>query len=134
MATKDEGEALIGRTDALMKKHRARPKPKATDAPVQNLDVPVLTEVVDAHPPAPAPLTVDEVVARLQHDILLNLQPDIESLLEERLAQTLSDLLDQVRAGMEAELKLAVRAMVRDAVFAAIDRELLRAPAPKPRS
>jgi hypothetical protein len=50
------------------------------------------------------------------------------------LAQTLTDLLDQVRAGMEAELKLAVRAMVRDAVFAAIDRELLRAPAPKPRS
>jgi hypothetical protein len=134
MATKDEGEALIGRTDALMKKHRARPKPKSAEAPVQNLDVPVLTEVVDAHPPAPPPLTVDEVVARLQHDILVNLQPDIESLLEERLSQTLTNLLDQVRAGMEAELKLAVRAMVRDAVFAAIDRELLRTPPPKPRS
>lgn len=132
MATKDEGEALIGRTDALMKKHRARPKSKTAEAPVQNLDIPVLTEVVDAHPPPQ--LTVDEVVARLQHDILVNLQPDIESLLDERLAKTLINLLDQVRHGMEAELKIAVRAMVREAVFAAIDRELLRMPAPKPRS
>jgi hypothetical protein len=129
MAT-DEGEALIGRTDALLKKHRTRPKPKTTGAPVENLDIPVLTEVVDTVP-AEAPTSVDELAQRLHQDVLKSLQPQIESLLDARLAQTLADLLEQVLHGMEAELKISLRAMVRDAVAAAIDREVLRLSAAK---
>ncbi len=123
---KDEGEALIGRTDALLKKHRARPQPKVAGTTVQNLDIPVLTEVVDAAPPAVAAPDTDELAQRVQKNVLCNLQPQIESLLDARLAQKVAELLEQVRHGMEAELKVALRAMVRDAVAAAIDREILR--------
>jgi hypothetical protein len=128
---KDEGEALIGRTDALLKKHRVRPKPKSTGAPVENLDIPVLTEVVETAPAETAPPDIDELAQRLHQEVLQSLQPQIESLLDARLAQTLADLLEQVRHGMEAELKISLRAMVRDAVAAAIDREMLRITADK---
>jgi hypothetical protein len=123
---KDESDALIGRTDALLKKHRPRPSPKFAGTPVQNLDIPVLTEIVEEVPAAtPAP-DGEDLAQRLHHQVLKNLQPQIESLVDARLTQTLADLLEQVLHGMEAELKLALRAMVRDAVAAAIDRELLR--------
>jgi len=131
----DDSEGLIDRTDALLKKHR--PKPKFAGSPAPVLDIPVLTEVVDAAPvktatSASAP-DVEQLVLRLHEDVLRGLQPQINALLDARLAQTLGDLLEQVLRGMEAELKVAVRAMVRDAVAAAIDREVLRltqAPAP----
>jgi hypothetical protein len=122
---KDDGEAVIGRTDALLKKHRPRANPKFAGTPVQNLDIPVLTEVVEA-PAEDAATGTDELVQRLQAEVLRNLQPQIESLLDARLAQTLASLLEQVRHGMEAELKVSLRATVRDAVAAAIDREILR--------
>lgn len=132
---KDESEALIGRTDALLKKHRARPNPKFAGTPVQNLDIPVLTEVVADAAAAKAPQRDPEALAqRLQEDVLRSLQPQIESLLDAQLHQTLSDLLEQVRHGMEAELKLSLRTMVRDAIAAAIDRELLRLTATKSKS
>jgi hypothetical protein len=129
---KDDGEAVIGRTDALLKKHRPRANPKFAGTPVQNLDIPVLTEVVEAAP-AEAPAAADELTQRLQAEVLRNLQPQIESLLDARLAQTLASLLEQVRHGMEAELKVSLRATVRDAVAAAIDREILRLTSAKAR-
>jgi hypothetical protein len=127
---KDDGEAVIGRTDALLKKHRPRANPKFAGTPVQNLDIPVLTEVVEAPAEDTAP-AADELVQRLQAEVLRNLQPQIETLLDARLAQTLASLLEQVRHGMEAELKVSLRATVRDAVAAAIDREILRLTAAK---
>jgi hypothetical protein len=123
---KDDGDALIGRTDALLKKHRPRTNPKFAGTPVQNLDIPVLTEVVDHAPAEVSPPSLDELAQRLQAEVLRSLQPQIDTLLDARLAQTLADLLEQVRHGMEAELKVSLRAMVRDAVAAAIDREILR--------
>jgi hypothetical protein len=128
---KDDGEAVIGRTDALLKKHRPRANPKFAGTPVQNLDIPVLTEVVEATPAEAAASSTDELMQRLQAEVLRNLQPQIESLLDARLAQTLASLLEQVRHGMEAELKVSLRATVRDAVAAAIDREILRITAAK---
>ena len=136
MAEEDGADALIGRTDALLKKHRARPSFAGSPAPA--LDIPVLTEIVDPDvvarpgPPAdagdgtPSKVDVEALALRLHEDVLRSLQPQIESLLDARLAQTLADLLEQVLRGMEAELKVSLRAMVRDAVAAAIDREILR--------
>ena len=145
MAKKDskaappEGDAgaLIGRTDALLRKHRPRANPSfAGTQPAPSLDIPVLTDVVDAQAsPQHADtrdLDIDAFARRLQEDVLRGLQPQIESLLDARLTQTLGDLLEQVLRGMEAELKVSLRAMVRDAVAAAIDRELLRITAEEP--
>ena len=133
----DDGtDALIGRTDALLKKHRPRPSFAGSVTPA--LDIPVLTEIVEpgaVRPPAasaatgdesPAATDIEALALRLHEDVLRSLQPQIESLLDARLAQTLADLLEQVLRGMEAELKVSLRAMVRDAVAAAIDREILR--------
>jgi hypothetical protein len=141
MAEEDGADALIGRTDALLKKHR--PRPSFAGSPAPALDIPVLTEIVepDAVPrPGPAAdvgdgtfaqVDVEALALRLHEDVLRSLQPQIESLLDARLAQTLADLLEQVLRGMEAELKISLRAMVRDAVAAAIDREVLRITAPE---
>jgi hypothetical protein len=124
----DDGDALIDRTNALLKKHR--PKPKFAGSPTPVLDIPVLTEVVNAGQarPAASPAATDteQLALRLHEEVLRGLQPQINALLDARLAQTLGDLLEQVLRGLEAELKVAVRAMVRDAVAAAIDREVLR--------
>ena len=127
MAEDDAAEALIGRTDALLKRHRARPSFAGSPAPAA-LDIPVLTDVVEpgtAVGAGEAP-DLEALARRLHEEVLRNLQPQIEALLDARLAQTLADLLEQVLRGMEAELKVALRAMVRDAVAAAIDREMLR--------
>jgi hypothetical protein len=128
-----DAEALIGRTEALLKKHRPRANPNFAGSPAPSLDIPVLTEVVDAQPPPAAPAPPPDLDALTQHlhqEVLRGLQPQIDSLIDARLTQTLGALLEQVRHGMEAELKLSLRAMVRDAVAAAADRELLRMTAP----
>ena len=128
-----DAEALIGRTEALLKKHRPRQDPNFAGSPAPSLDIPVLTEVVDAQPPPAAPAPAPDLDALTQHlhqEVLRGLQPQIDSLIDARLTQTLGALLEQVRHGMEAELKLSLRAMVRDAVAAAADRELLRMTAP----
>jgi hypothetical protein len=136
----DGAGALIGRTDALLKKHR--PRPSFAGSPAPGPEIPVLTDVVepgaspragpaaDAGTAEPAAIDLEALALRLHEDVLRGLQPQIESLLDARLAQTLADLLEQVLHGMEAELKLSLRAMVRDAVAAAIDREILRIAAP----
>ncbi len=124
-----ENEALIKRTDALLKKHRPRSGPNFAGSPAPTLDIPVLTEVVSAdaaRAPTAAQIDAEALAARLHEDVLRGLQPQINALLDARLTQTLADLLEQVLHGLEAELKVALRAMVRDAVAAAIDREIIR--------
>lgn len=136
----DEARALIGRTDALLKKHRPRAHANFAGTPIADLDIPVLTEIVEpavssqAAAPAASQLDTERLALHLHQEVLRSLQPQIESLLDQRLGQTLSLLLEQVLHGMEAELKVSLRAMVRDAVAAAVDREVLRITAGNPDS
>ena len=116
--------------------------------------IPVLTDMValDAPPPAPPaedphlestqrlyslaqPETpaeaapdpeawLDELALRVQSRVLAGLTMRIDPIVEQRLRESLTDLLEQVLAGMTAELKITARNIVRDAVAQAVAAEL----------
>ena len=61
----------------------------------------------------------DEIEGAILGDLNMRIEPMVEARLKEKLA----DLLEQVLAGMTAELKLAVRDIVREAVDQAVSQE-----------
>jgi hypothetical protein len=148
-----ESNPLVQRVDALLRRHQEQtaaqraavaegppdPVPAAPPAALVEDDFPVLTEIVDpalaahslpvlapAAAPAPQPEAADpeQVAALLEATVLDKLLPEIERTLDQRLARNISDLLEQVLHGLRAELSVSVRQMVREAVSAAVAREL----------
>ena len=60
----------------------------------------------------------------MQSRVLAGLTARIDPLVEQRLRESLTNLLEQVLAGMTAELKVTARNIVRDAVAQAVAAEL----------
>ena len=74
---------------------------------------------------APDPeVWLDELALRVQSRVLAGLTMRIDPIVEQRLRESLTDLLEQVLAGMTAELKITARNIVRDAVAQAVAAEL----------
>ena len=67
---------------------------------------------------------LDELSLRVQSRVLAGLTMRIDPIVEQRLRESLTDLLEQVLAGMTAELKVTARNIVRDAVAQAVAAEL----------
>ena len=67
---------------------------------------------------------LDELALRVQSRVLAGLTMRIDPIVEQRLRESLTDLLEQVLAGMTAELKITARNIVRDAVAQAVAAEL----------
>jgi hypothetical protein len=67
---------------------------------------------------------LDELSSRVQTRVLAGLMTRIDPVVEQRLRESLTDLLEQVLAGMTAELKVTARRIVRDAVAQAVAAEL----------
>jgi hypothetical protein len=117
---------VLGKADALLQRHRAARAAKLPEPPV---DFPVLTEVVQGAPAAPAPLSEAELV-QIERDLRLELLgllgPEFERLVEakvhERLGAKVDDVLTLTRKVLEAE----VRAAVREAVAQVIADEVAR--------
>ena len=88
-----ETNPLVGRVDALLKRHQ-------NGAPAADETVPVLTEVVDPESPAaaaPAPRGAEALAAEIERTVLERLAPEIQEMVR--------------RAVREAVLRaLAVRA------------------------
>ena len=108
-------------------------------APVMEEDFPLLTEVVDgaivASPepivlpqammavPAPAP-DPEALATAVRTAVMERVMPEVERVLDQRLARQVTDLLEQVLHGLRAELTVGVRQMVREAVSVAVAKEL----------
>ena len=110
---------LVNRVDALLRRNRD-PAARATD-------VPVLTEVVDDEArrgPAVAPEVLEELARELERAVLARLGPEVERVIEEKLARVLSGLVGQSVDGMRSELTRSVTQMVREAVAASVSRAL----------
>lgn len=79
---------------------------------------------------APSPSTTDSdaeleaLSLRVQSRVLDGLMKRIDPVVDQRLRESLTDLLEQVLAGMTAELKVTARRIVRDAVAQAVAAEL----------
>jgi hypothetical protein len=126
-----EPEDLLGKADALMARHR----PGRTAAEPY-AEIPVLDEVVDLTPARdkspvlnelvrPVPLDEERagaLAASVRASVLAALQPEIDSLIEERLKEGLAPLLET----LFGELQLIARETMNDAINTAIEQELER--------
>lgn len=126
-----EPEDLLSKADALMARHRPSRTGSAPSA-----EIPVLDEVVELPPAhadlqAPAdcagPASPDEdrteaLAASVRASLLAALQPEIDSLIEERLKEGLAPLLES----LFGELQVIARETLADAIKEAVEKELER--------
>ena len=126
-----EPEDLLSKADALMARHRP-----ARSAAEPYAEIPVLDEVVD--PPGESDeLSVltelfgrasldeertEELVTTIRASVLAALQPEIDSLIEERLKEALAPLLER----LFGEVQQITRETMSDAINTAVERELKR--------
>jgi AcrR family transcriptional regulator len=126
MSEEDRRSNPLGaRVDALLRRHR--------DPAARASDVPVLTEVVDDEArrrPAVAPEALEALARELERAVLARLGPEVERVIEQKLARVLSGLVGQSVDGMRAELTQSVTQMVREAVAASVARALAPNSAP----
>ena len=107
---------LVGRVDALLRRHK-----EALHA--VDDDVPVLTEVVGTENEARRAIDGAALLAlaeALERAVLERLGPELERVIEQRLAQTLAEALQ----GIRTELAENMRQMVREAVAASVTQAL----------
>ena len=130
-----EPEDLLSKADALMARHR----PGRTAAEPY-AEIPVLNEVVDltrendglpalTELPRPAPLDEEQIEAlaeRLRASLLAALQPEIDTLIEERLKQDLAPLVERIFDDLRGDLQLIAREILSDAINTAVEQELDR--------
>jgi hypothetical protein len=126
-----EPEDLLSKADALMARHR----PPRTAAE-SYAEIPVLDEVVDLPRESDELQVLTELFGRASDDeertealaagirasLLAALQPEIDTLIEERLKEGLAPLLER----LFGDLQLVARATLSDAINAAVEQELER--------
>ncbi len=86
-------------------------------------DVPVLTEIVnDALGPRAAfdDGALEALARALERAVLERLGPEIDRVIEERFARTLSAAFDQSLEALRAEMAISVTQMVREAVASSV--------------
>jgi hypothetical protein len=113
---------LVQRVDALLRSHRG-------DGQRSDTDVPILTDVVDLVSEGGQgfdPKAVEALALELERAVLTRLGDELDRVIEQQLARSLSELLD----GARADLTASVRKMVRDAVSAAVSAALGRGTEP----
>ncbi len=71
---------------------------------------------------------IEALSLRVHSRVLAGLMTRIDPVVDQRLRESLTDLLEQVLAGMTAELKVTARRIVRDAVAQAVAAELAQLP------
>lgn len=98
-------DELVKRVDALMRR-----EPKVVDS-----DVPVLTEIVSEEPqarPAVEPAALEALARELERAVLDRVAPELERIVAQALKSA------------DAELKVSVSQMVREAVAASVARAI----------
>lgn len=143
MSTDDtSNNPLLGKMDALIKKHRGQtaPQPEAT-APQAWL--PILTEIVVRGTPPSISVSQDEVslpasepiassteppnTDQIAEQLLQELGPKLSAVMEQQVATELRKNLDETVATLLSQLDVNVRDIVRDAVA-----EKLKSPKTEP--
>lgn len=130
-----EPEDLLGKADALMARHRpartaAEPYAEipVLDEVVEILpdgdDLPVLTELVLSAPAEEE--QINALAASIRASLLAGLQPEINSLIEERLKQALAPLVERLFNDLRGDLQLIAREILSDAIGTAVEREIER--------
>lgn len=130
-----EPDDLLGKADALMARHHpGRPAgmripeipvlEEAVDFPTGGGDLPVLTEYVVTAPPDEE--EIEALAANIRAGLLAELQPEIDALIEDRLRESLSPLIESVFDDLRGRLQLSAREILDDALHTALEKELRR--------
>ena len=126
---------LLGKADALMARHHpGRPAgmrnpeipvlEEVVDFPPGGDDLPVLTECVVTAPPDEE--EIEALAASIRAGLLAELRPEIDTLIEVRLRESLSPLIESVFDELRGKLQLTAREILDDALHAALEQELRR--------
>lgn len=130
-----DSEHLLGKAHALTACHRlpgAAADPDAgipvldevVQVPPDGEDLPVLTKIV---PALPADAEQIAALATSMHaSLLARLKPEIDALIEERLKQGLSPLVEALFDAMRNDLQRIARDILSDAIRVAVEREIHR--------
>jgi hypothetical protein len=130
-----EPDDLLSKADALMARHHPGRAPTANYA-----EIPVLDEIVDFAPEAddlplltetvaPAPPDEEQIkalAASIRTSLLAGLQPEIDALIDERLNESLSPLIERMFDELRGDLQLIAREILGDAIHIAVEQELER--------
>jgi hypothetical protein len=125
-------EDLLSKADALMARQRlgrttAEPYAEfpvldeVVDLPPESVDFPALTE-----PEVPAPLNEEQVqalAASIRTSLLAALQPEIDTLIDERLKEGLAPLVERIFDDLRRDLELIAREILSDAINIAVEQE-----------
>ena len=131
----DKPEDLLSKADSLMARHRpartgAAPNAEipildeVVDPPAASDDLPVLTELVG--PASPDEEQAEALAASIRTTLFAALQPEIDSLIEERLKEGLAPLVERLFDDLRRDLQLIAREILSDAIHTAVERELER--------
>jgi hypothetical protein len=126
---------LLSKADALMARHH----PERAQA-AHYAEIPVLEEVVDFAPEGgDLPLLTEYVVhappdaeqikalaANMRESLLAALQPEIDALIDERLKQSLSPLIERMFNELRGELQLIAHEILGQAIHTAVEQEIDR--------
>ena len=130
-----EPEDLLSKADALMSRHR----PARTEAEPY-AEIPVLDEVVDLPPEEDEPpmLTelaqsapldaaqIDALAASIGASLLASLRPEIDTMIEEQLTESLAPRIERIFDELRGDLQLIAREILSDAIHHALEQELDR--------
>ena len=130
-----EPDDLLSKADALMARHHPGRAPAA-----QYAEIPVLDEVVDFLPESddlpllteyvvPAPPDEEQIkalAASIRASLLVELQPRIDALIDQRLRDDLAPMVERVLDGLRGDLQPIAREILGEAIHAAVEQELDR--------
>ena len=130
-----EPEDLLSKADALMSRHRpARTggEPYAeipvldeiVDLPPEGDDPPVLTELARSAPLGEE--QIDALAASISASLLAALQPEIDTMIEEHLKESLAPRVERIFDDLRGDLQLIAREILSDAIHGAVEQELER--------
>jgi hypothetical protein len=130
-----EPKDLLSKADALMARHRpartgAEPYAEipvldeVVDLPRESDDPPVLTEL--AGPARPDEERIEALAAGIRASLLVALQPEINTLIEERLKEGLAPRVERIFDDLRSDLQLIARDILSDAINTAVEQELER--------
>lgn len=142
-------DRVLNRADALLARNRApgvapppadgpgrfeargTPRRVANDPPAA--DFPVLTEVVPGKPKPPTAqdLMLDEIENELRLELLGQMQPELERLIESRVHQRLDQNIAEIMTKTRDQLVAEVRRAVRESLSQVLGEEIKRLRAAK---
>lgn len=126
---------LLSKADALMARHHPERALAAHYAEIPVLedvvdfapgsgDLPLLTEYLVHAPPDEE--QIKALAASMRESLLAALQPEIDALIDERLKQSLSPLIERMFNELRGELELITHEILSQAIHTAVEQELER--------